>query len=74
MSPAHAKRIWRALGENINRYAEAQFGAIREVCRNPLLSPTWASCSRRAGLNIVGGRITVSAHRERHAVPPREIS
>ena len=30
VSPAHAKRIWRALGENINRY-EAQFGAIREA-------------------------------------------
>jgi hypothetical protein len=30
VSPAHAKRIWRALGENINRY-EAQFGTIREA-------------------------------------------
>ncbi len=30
LSPAHAKRLWRALGENINRY-EAQFGSIRET-------------------------------------------
>src|ERR1700739_4385577 len=30
VSPAHAKRILRALEENIRRY-EAQFGAIREV-------------------------------------------
>jgi hypothetical protein len=29
VSPAHAKRILRALGENISRY-EAQYGAIRE--------------------------------------------
>jgi len=30
VSPGHAKRIWRALGENISRY-EAQFGAIKEA-------------------------------------------
>jgi hypothetical protein len=30
VSPAHAKRILRALGENINRY-EAQYGAIKEA-------------------------------------------
>ena len=30
VSPEHAKRIWRALGENISSY-EAQFGPIREV-------------------------------------------
>ena len=30
VSPAHAKRILRALEENISRY-EAQFGPIREV-------------------------------------------
>jgi hypothetical protein len=29
VSPSHAKRLWRALGENISRY-EAQFGEIRE--------------------------------------------
>jgi Protein of unknown function (DUF3467) len=29
LSPAHAKRLWRALGENIARY-ESQFGTIRE--------------------------------------------
>jgi hypothetical protein len=29
VSPAHAKRLHAALGENIDRY-EAQFGAIRE--------------------------------------------
>jgi hypothetical protein len=29
VSPSHAKRLWRALGENISRY-EAQFGTIRE--------------------------------------------
>ena len=36
VSPAHAKRIWRALGENITRY-EAQFGPIREATEpNPV--------------------------------------
>src|SRR5256712_14065598 len=29
VSPAHAKRLWRALGENIARF-EAQSGPIRE--------------------------------------------
>src|ERR1700674_5280508 len=29
ISPGHAKRLWRALGENIARF-EAQFGPIRE--------------------------------------------
>src|SRR6266404_71590 len=29
LSPGHAKRIWRALGENLARY-EAQFGSIKE--------------------------------------------
>jgi Protein of unknown function (DUF3467) len=30
VSPGHAKRIWRALGENLSRF-EAQFGAIKEA-------------------------------------------
>jgi hypothetical protein len=30
VSPGHAKRLWRALGENIARY-EAQFGPIRDA-------------------------------------------
>ena len=30
VSPGHAKRIWRALGENLSRY-EAQFGPIKEM-------------------------------------------
>ena len=30
VSPGHAKRIWRALGENLTRY-ESQFGAIKEA-------------------------------------------
>jgi hypothetical protein len=30
VSPGHAKRIWRALGENISRY-EQQFGTIKEM-------------------------------------------
>src|ERR1700757_1167501 len=30
VSPGHAKRIWRALGENLSRY-EAQFGTIKET-------------------------------------------
>jgi hypothetical protein len=29
VSPGHAKRIWRALGENISRF-EAQYGTIKE--------------------------------------------
>lgn len=30
LSPGHAKRLWRALGENISRY-ETQFGPIHEA-------------------------------------------
>jgi hypothetical protein len=30
VSPGHAKRIWRALGENLTRY-ESQFGPIKEA-------------------------------------------
>src|SRR5215475_11947304 len=30
VSPGHAKRIWRALGENIERY-EQQFGTVKEA-------------------------------------------
>lgn len=33
VSPAHAKRIWRALGENISRF-EVQFGPIKEGPEN----------------------------------------
>jgi len=29
ISPGHAKRLWRAMGENLARF-EAQFGPIRE--------------------------------------------
>jgi Protein of unknown function (DUF3467) len=29
VSPGHAKRIWRALGENLSRF-EAQYGSIKE--------------------------------------------
>jgi len=36
LSPSHAKRLWRALGENLSRY-ETQFGAIRET---PEAGPT----------------------------------
>ena len=36
ISPGHAKRLWRALGDNLARY-EAQFGAIREA---PLPPPS----------------------------------
>ena len=36
VSPGHAKRIWRALGENIARY-ESQFGTIKE---SPANEPT----------------------------------
>ena len=34
LNPGHAKRMLRALGENISRY-EAQFGAIREAPEPP---------------------------------------
>ena len=34
LSPGHAKRLWRALGENISRY-ETQFGPIREAPAPP---------------------------------------
>ena len=33
VSPGHAKRIWRALGDNIARF-EAQFGLIKEGPEN----------------------------------------
>jgi hypothetical protein len=29
LSPGHAKRLWKALGENVGRY-EAQYGPIKE--------------------------------------------
>src|SRR6202161_4923695 len=35
VSPGHAKRIWRALGENIARY-ESQFGPIKEGPETPV--------------------------------------
>ncbi len=38
LSPGHAKRLLRALAENINRY-EAQFGSIREA-PEPVPTPT----------------------------------
>src|SRR6201987_5507150 len=38
VSPGHAKRIWRALGENISRY-EAQFGTIKEAPEGSGLTP-----------------------------------
>jgi hypothetical protein len=34
LNPAHAKRLLRALGENISRY-EAQFGSIKETPGTP---------------------------------------
>jgi hypothetical protein len=39
VSPGHAKRIWRALGENIARY-ESQFGAIKESPAGSEPAPT----------------------------------
>jgi Protein of unknown function (DUF3467) len=39
VSPGHAKRIWRALGENISRY-EAQFGPIKEAPEGSAPTPT----------------------------------
>src|ERR1700751_5776730 len=38
VSPGHAKRIWRALGENISRY-ETQFGPIKEAPEGANLTP-----------------------------------
>jgi uncharacterized protein DUF3467 len=38
MSPGHAKRLWRALGENLSRY-EAQYGPIRET-PSPVPTPS----------------------------------
>jgi len=38
VSPGHAKRIWRALGENLARY-EAQFGPIKEVAEGSTPPP-----------------------------------
>lgn len=35
VTPAHAKRMWRALGENISRY-ETQFGTIKETPTPPM--------------------------------------
>jgi Protein of unknown function (DUF3467) len=39
VSPGHAKRIWRALGENISRY-ETQFGAIKDLPEGGTPPPT----------------------------------
>jgi len=38
MSPGHAKRLWRAMGENLSRY-EAQYGPIRET-PSPVPAPS----------------------------------
>src|ERR1700686_798295 len=38
VSPGHAKRIWRALGENLARY-EAQFGPNKEAPEGNLPTP-----------------------------------
>jgi len=38
VSPGHAKRIWRALGENLARY-EGQFGTIKEAPEGNLPTP-----------------------------------
>ena len=38
LSPGHAKRLWRALGENITRF-ESQFGPISES-PTPATPPT----------------------------------
>ena len=60
VSPGHAKRIWRALGENIARY-ESQFGSIKESPpANPL--PRSASCSNRR-FATCGKRTTASSFR-----------
>jgi len=39
LSPGHAKRIWRAMGENLARY-EAQFGNIKESPEGSTPPPT----------------------------------
>ena len=39
VSPGHAKRIWRALGENLARY-EAQYGNIKESPEGSTPAPT----------------------------------
>jgi Protein of unknown function (DUF3467) len=39
VSPGHAKRIWRALGENLSRF-EVQFGPIKEAPENSGPPPT----------------------------------
>jgi hypothetical protein len=39
VSPGHAKRIWRALGENLARF-EAQFGPIKEAPEGSNPAPT----------------------------------
>jgi len=39
VSPGHAKRIWRALKENLDRY-EAQFGPIKEFPEGGGPTPT----------------------------------
>jgi Protein of unknown function (DUF3467) len=39
VSPGHAKRIWRALGENISRY-ETQFGPIKDLPEGGTPPPT----------------------------------
>jgi len=38
VSPGHAKRIWRALGENLARY-ESQFGPIKEIAEGSTPPP-----------------------------------
>ena len=53
VSPGHAKRIWRALGENIARY-ESQFGSIKETPGRSLRRRS-VSCSSRHGTPLENG-------------------
>src|SRR5213080_2391164 len=63
LSPGHAKRIWRALGENLARY-EAQFGTIKESPEGSTPAPNvgfvqskricFASKMQRVGCSCAG--------------------
>src|SRR5579871_2189658 len=59
VSPGHAKRIWRALGENIARY-EAQFGTIKESPEGNAPAPN---------VGFVQQRSHISTSRTRRPLP-----
>ena len=72
VSPGHAKRIWRALGENIARY-EGQFGPIKEMPEGG--GPTPRGSESRLRLHRTGpdGKLVQLTPRMNDPVQPGDV-